>query len=61
MVLKGIYSCKMTQIINLNFQLMILKKRKLQSRQKENNKGKINDIKKRKTTEKNSMKSKGAF
>ena len=40
---------------------MILKKRKLQSRQKENNKGKINDIKKRKTTEKNSMKSKGAF
>ena len=53
----------MTQIINLNFQLKILKKKKLQSRQKEenNNKGKINDIKKRKTTEKNSMKPKRAF
>ena len=52
----------MTQIINLNFQLEILKKKKLQSRQQEeNNKGKINDIKKRKTTEKNSMKPKRAF
>lgn len=47
-----IYSCKRTQIINLNFQLKILKRANYKADKKEENKGEINNIKRTTNREK---------